>query len=316
MRNTLTDFQNFIFVSSKVMLFGYPSFAMEEKPLNFQARWACFSPSFEVLCVGNNGSACIINEQVRMLNTGVKQNIRCAAYFNEKLLLVGNGGLVLYGQSFERLDSHTTENLRRVVWSPDGKSALILGNNGSALLFDSQNKELLNLEGAINNLRGAVWVEGKEPIIVGNAYASAFVPTPNVYKFTQKKLEPLVQEPKVDLISVDWCFKKFYMMVGYDVVLHEARVYKMDGDFQSVEWKEQGVYLSAVAFHPTEEMALIATSHPSLQSDRIGFVYLYERGEVKPLFKLQGYGFVCASWRKDGKKALLLASKSVRTFDV
>jgi len=303
---------------SKLLLLDFPLLIPREFTLNFSARWACFTPDGGILCVGDGGRAILIDgSNMRSLETNTTSNLRCAAYSKSgRLLVVGNMGVVLFGDGFERLDADCAENLRRVVWSPDGERALIVGNNGSALVYEYGSNLFRRVVGAVNNLRCASWPAGHEPIVAGNAFADMFVPTPNVYRLQGDSLEPIAQEAKVDLLAVDCCVHDKFVAVGYDVVLHEPRAYLIGDSVKSLEWIAEGVYLSALAIHPKLDVGIVATSHPSGSKDRRSFAYLCTEKNVDKIYELSGYGFVCASWSLEGDRALLLASESARTYNV
>jgi len=73
------------------------------------------------------------------------------------------------------------------------------------------------------------------PIIVGNAFAGPFIPSPNIYHLERDELRPVAQVEKVDLIGVDWCANRGYCVtVGYDVVWHEPKVYIWRGELEEV----------------------------------------------------------------------------------
>ncbi|MEM3799600.1 MAG: hypothetical protein QXH56_05875 [Thermoprotei archaeon] len=306
-------------VRSKLIVVDYPTFTLQEFDLGFNARWACFSPAGEILCVGDGGKAVLMDgTKTISLESGVTSNLRCASYSpSGELLIVGNNGLILFGTAFERLNAERSENFRRVVWSPNGDRALIVGNNGAALMFEQNTNSFITIDGAVNNLRCASWPPGQEPVVVGNAFADMFVPTPNVYRLRGERLEPVGQEAGVDLLAVDYCHSKgVFLTVGYDVVFHEPRAYILSDGMERLDWKAEAVYPSALGLHPNEEVGIVATSHPSVSKNRRCFTYIYRRQEFETLYESVGYGFVCASWSVNGDKALLLASRSARTFNV
>lgn len=305
---------------SKLFLIDYPSLATVTVSLGFNARWACFGPAGQPLCVGDGGKACLVGPGLSWLSTGLTQNLRGAAYSSAgQLLVVGNRGLAALGPHFEVLDTGVEANLRRVAWAPDSSKALVVGNAGTAMLFEPETKRFVRLWGAHNNLRGVSWVAGEDPVIVGSAYADMFVPSPNIYRVRGGSLEAVAEEPKVDLLAVCWwAAKRRFAAVGYDVVLHEPRIYLVGEDVEPYEWGvEEAVYLSAVCFHPREDVGLIATSHPSSRvEERRSYAYLLDGGRPARLLELSGYGFVCAAWSADGSRALLLASEAAKTYNV
>ena len=94
-------------------------------------------------------------------------------------LLVGNRGAVLRydGATVEELASPTVENLRRVAWRPDGAFALIVGNGGTVLRFDPPG-QLSPVPGdRAHTLRALAWRPDGAYALVG-AYASRWVGYP------------------------------------------------------------------------------------------------------------------------------------------
>ena len=77
---------------------------------------------------------------LQLLHDGIDRPLRWAAWKPDgsSCLLVGNrGSAVLYdGQRFVPVDTKTKHNLRGVAFSPDGKQALLVGNRGAVLLYD------------------------------------------------------------------------------------------------------------------------------------------------------------------------------------
>jgi len=308
-------------VTSKLLVVDYPSINVEVFSLEFNARWACFTPRREILCLGDAGNIVLFSHGgPKKLESGVRSNLRCGSYSRGGILfVVGNRGLALIGdERLVRLETDTGANLRRVVWAPHFDEALIVGNGGVALLYDHTSRRFTQLPGAANNLRGVSWPTDREPLVVGNAYGDMFVPTPNIYRVGEGRLIPLAEEPKVDLIAVDWwAARGIWVAVGYDVVLHEPRMYHIGEDsVEEVEWSGEGVYLSCVAFHPQEDVGIVATSHPGSDESRQSFAFLYDGKKTRLLRALSGFGFTCAAWNTIGDKALILASQSAKTFNV
>ena len=56
------------------------------------------------------------------------------------LLAVGNGGLVQTwdGRELGMLEGGTKQNLRGAAWSPDGTTALLVGNRGAVLRVEGE----------------------------------------------------------------------------------------------------------------------------------------------------------------------------------
>lgn len=309
----------FTVLRSKLYVLDHESGFLKEFELGFNARWACFTPEGGIFCVGDGGRvAWLRGEELSVRTVGVKENLRGASFSKEgRLLAVGNRGLVLYGPGFERLEAETDANLRRVAWSPSTEEALVVGNGGAAFLFDAKTKSFARLEGAANNLRGVCWVEGEEPLVVGSAYSEMFVPTPNVYRVRGRTLVAVAELPRVDLLAAAWwAARKRFVAVGYDVVLHEPKIYLMGEEVEEAGWGGEGVYLSAVAFHPSEDLGVVATSHPASKSGKHSYAYLLKAGRAQRILEVVGYGFVCANWSPDGGRTLLLASQGAKTYNV
>ena len=73
------------------------------------------------------------------------------------------------GRSFRSLDWQTRRTLRWAAWRPDGSSALLVGNAGSALLWDGGSRLDALTTGSKQNLRGAAWSpDGHSALLVGN----------------------------------------------------------------------------------------------------------------------------------------------------
>jgi WD40 repeat protein len=308
---------------SSLIRIEYPSMRVSETALGWNARWACFRPgSRELLCVGDQGRAALFTpDGVQEVDTGVRENLRCAAFSPDGslLLCVGNSGLLMLndGEKFTRIQSGVSENLRRVVWAPDGSRALIIGNGGTALLYHPSEKRVSALEGAHNNLRGAAWPQSDmSPIIVGNAFAGPFIPSPNIYHLERDELRPVAQVEKVDLIGVDWCASRGYCVtVGYDVVWHEPKVYIWRGQLEEVVVAGKEVYPTTVSFHPEEDTAVVATGYPNLSRGRSGTIFLLRGRALTKISQHDGLGFTCAAWDAYGREVILIGSRTVKTFN-
>jgi hypothetical protein len=85
------------------------------------------------------------------LTTTTRQNLRGAAWSPDGMtaLLVGNRGAVLRvrGEAVDELDASTAENLRRVAWHPSGAYALVVGNAGTVLRYDVERDAIDPLAG-------------------------------------------------------------------------------------------------------------------------------------------------------------------------
>lgn len=86
-------------------------------------------------------------------------------------ILAGNGGsaLLFDGERLHSLQTGTRQNLRGAAWSPDGKTALLVGNRGAVLRLRGESIEELEAETS-ENLRRVAWrPDGSFALIVGNA---------------------------------------------------------------------------------------------------------------------------------------------------
>ena len=73
------------------------------------------------------------------------------------------------GRAFRPLDWQTRRTLRWAAWRPDGSAALLIGNAGSALLWDGRSTLDPIATGSKQNLRGAAWSpDGRTALLVGN----------------------------------------------------------------------------------------------------------------------------------------------------
>ena len=72
------------------------------------------------------------------------------------------------GRHFDPLDWPINRGLRWAAWRPDGSTALLVGNRGTAIQFDGSHLETLATL-TQQNLRGAAWSpDGETALIVGN----------------------------------------------------------------------------------------------------------------------------------------------------
>jgi hypothetical protein len=97
---------------------------------------------------------------------------------------------------FRPLDWQTRRAMRWAAWRPDGSAALLVGNNGSALLFDGTGLDVL-ATGTRQNLRGAAWSpDGTTALLVGNRGAILVLDGEEM-----RELEPVTSE---NLRRVAW----------------------------------------------------------------------------------------------------------------
>lgn len=136
---------------------------------------------------------------------------------------------------------------RWVAWRPDGASAILAGNGGSALVFDGRRLDSLQT-GTRQNLRGAAWSpDGKTALLVGNRGA--------VLRLKGEAVEDLAAETGENLRRVAWCPDGSYaLIVGntgtvlrYDTAT--GRLGHVPGD--------RAHTLRAIAFRPDGAYALV-----------------------------------------------------------
>jgi len=150
-------------------------------------RWAAWHPTDGWCLLAGNGGTALRFEPSRAagnpavaIDPGSRTNLRGAAFSPDgrRALLVGNQGavLLLEGEALRPLPSPTSENLRRVAWRPDGACALIVGNAGTVLRY--QDGELHPLPGdRAHTLRAIAWRPDGAYALVG-AYASRYAGYP------------------------------------------------------------------------------------------------------------------------------------------
>ena len=126
---------------------------------------------------------------------------------DETALIVGDRGtLVSYSRGrFERIRTHTAQNLRCVEFSPRGDEALVCGNGGTVLTATVASSEPLRGNDVRENLRRVGWSrKGQTALIVGNEGAA--------YALSDGGLEK-VRGADANLRSVAWHPKDDYALV-------------------------------------------------------------------------------------------------------
>jgi hypothetical protein len=121
------------------------------------------------------------NGRTEPIATGTRHNLRGAAFSPDgrQALLAGNqGALLLYEDGAVRaLASGTTENLRRAAWRPQGDVALVVGNAGTVLRCETSGAVSPVPGDRAHTLRALAWRPDGAYALVG-AYASRWAGYP------------------------------------------------------------------------------------------------------------------------------------------
>ncbi len=285
-------------------------------------RWASWDRNGDAcLLVGDRGTVAVLNdEQLKEVASPTLENLRGSAQNPRKdqALIVGNKGTVLLLEKGEvsSISVGIEANLRRVSWSPDGTVALIVGNDGTALSWDGTSAT--EVGGASNNLRSISWnPNGEYALISGNYFAQAMVPSPTLYRYNRRAvaLEALRTTDKTDLIGLDWNPDGLQALaVGYEVVWQESRVFRWTNDeLKLLSLQEPGLFPTAVTWHPAEDYALIGTGSPHFTRAGDLAVLKYVRESFQRIFSSE-YRNNCVAWRPGGESALIVGTRSGRTF--
>src|SRR5256712_8621332 len=151
-------------------------------------RWGAWSrDGKEAVLVESNGQMTRYqDDQFNDLTSQTNEHLRCASYNpnDSTILAVGNKGTIILMDKVgraRRLDSKTASNLRRASWSPDGSDALVVGNDGAAFVWDGFS--LVEVDGALNNLRSITWDGEGLAFISGNYFGASMTPSSTLYKF-------------------------------------------------------------------------------------------------------------------------------------
>ncbi len=285
-------------------------------------RWASWDRNGDTcLLVGDRGTIAVLNdEQLDLVPSPTLENLRGSSQSPQKdrALIVGNKGTVLLLEKDEvsSISVGTKANLRRVSWSPDGTLALITGNDGTA--FSWNETRATEVSGASNNLRSISWnPNGEYALVSGNYFAAAMVPCPTLYRYKRgaSALEALNTSDKTDLIGLDWKMDGHQALaVGYEVVWQESRVFRwMNDELKLLSLQDPGLFPTAVAWHPTEDYALIGTGSPHLTGSEESAVLKYAPESFQRIFSSK-YRSTCIAWRPGGESALVVGTRSGRTF--
>ncbi len=285
-------------------------------------RWASWDRNGDTcLLVGDRGTVAVLNdEQLEQVSSPTLENLRGSSQNPRKdqALIVGNKGTVLLLEKGDvsSIRVGTEANLRRVSWSSDGKLALIVGNDGTALSWDGTS--IVEVGGASNNLRAISWnPKGEYALVSGNYFAQAMFPSPTLYRYNKEAsaLQALKTTDMTDLIGLDWNPDgQHALAVGYEVVWQESRVFRwMNDELKLLSLQEPGLFPTAVAWHPTENLALIGTGSPHSTGSGEGAVLEYARHSFKRIFSSE-YRNSCIAWQPGRESALIVGTRSGRTF--
>ena len=287
-------------------------------------RWGSWSrDGEEAVLVGSNGQMMrYLDDRFHELTSQTNEHLRCASYNpnDSTILAVGNKGTIILTDRVgraRRLDSKTASNLRRASWSPDGSYAIIVGNDGAAFVWDGSS--LVEVDGALNNLRSITWDGEGSAFVSGNYFGASMTPSSTLYKFDyeSRHLDSIATTEKTDIISIDYGMEDQLLAVGYDLVWQEPRAYKWNGQtLESVKLQEAGIYPTAVASQPGNRFALVGTGSPKPGGEGGGMVLAYEieTGIGGRVFADPEYRIVCIAWRPRGDYALILGNRYARTF--
>ena len=247
---------------------------------------------------------------LELLQLGLDRPLRWAAWRPDgsSCLLVGNrGSAVLYdGQRFSAVDTKTKHNLRGVAFSPDGNQALLVGNRGAVLLYDATSVRELPSP-THENLRRVAWhPNGTSALIVGNAGT--------VLRYEDGALTPVPGDRAHTLRAVAWRPDGAYALVGayassWAGYPRPHALYKCDGVYlQALLTSDVEDDFVAIDWHPDGQRALIA-----------GYAYDGDTSSNK-LLVYDGEGFshqpveasatlLGAAWHPDGEYALLCGER-------
>ncbi len=287
-----------------------------------RVRWVSWKKNSKTALLTGDGGL-VLNfdgEKFAKVDSGIPDNLRCSDYNPVKTLalLVGNKGAILAFESGKprRIGPPTEANLRRVSWSPDGSSAMIVGNAGTILVSDGA--VVREVGGATANLRSITWHPlGEYALLSGNYFASAMVPSPTLYRYEKGASEvvPLKTTEKTDLISVDWKPDGTHALaVGYEVVWQESRVYRWNNhDLELLALQDPGLFLTAVAWHPTAGYALVGSGSPFPPGQGEGVILEFREDGFRKLYSSKNR-VGCIAWRPDGKCAWIVGAENFRTF--
>jgi len=154
---------------------------------------------------------------------------------------------VFDGETLAPLPLQPRRTPRYAAWRPDGASAILCGNGGSALIFDGERLHSLET-GTRQNLRGAAWApDGKTALLVGNRGA--------VLRLQGEEIEELPPVTGENLRRVAWHPDGAYALIAGNagtVLRYEAAsgaMWPLPGD--------RAHTLRAIAFRPDGAFALV-----------------------------------------------------------
>ena len=102
------------------------------------------------------------------VNSGVFLSLKSMdTNVNDDILIVGNYGTILTGIR-EQIESGTTKNLNSVSWNKNGSEAMIVGDDGTILLYKNDSIIDLSEQGNIDSdLYGVSWSFDGKALLVG-----------------------------------------------------------------------------------------------------------------------------------------------------
>ncbi len=274
--------------------------------------------------MGNGGTLLrITGEHERLIATGTRENLRCAAVSSHgTAVVVGNRGTVLRveGDTVNAIRAVTAANLRRVASAPRGEGYLVVGNEGACLRLAGDAME--KVEGAEANLRSVAWhPSGRYSVVTANCFRPSMgglVPSPAAYLLegegsSLQAIQP-VSESRADLIASSWRPDgSICTLVGVDSVWQTAVIAEYDPAGRGVSVPTSAVAglhsaATCVSWEPGGRYALLGTSPASAGGVGGGVSRTGDRDEVSLLLGLRGHSVCSIDWNDEGI-AVIVASK-------
>lgn len=201
------------------------------------------------------------------------------------------GAFWLYdGEGFQRLTTGDGHDVRWAAWRPDGRAALLVGNAGSAFLWEEGHCRRLPAAGW-QNLRGAAWSpDGSQALLVGNQG--------QIWRFAGEGLQRLAYFSPETLRRVAWRPDGAGALAignGGLALWIEA------GPVEPVGWGEH--HLRDLAWSPDGAFALIA-------ANRGLYRYRPSAGGLELLHEEPEGDLMAVGWHPDGASALVAGCRS------